>query len=250
MDDMCVFLLEDNRRELEYTKKILEQALNVTVVVSDNADETMPLLTNDISRFNAFVLDIEMEGQTYSGIDVAKAIRSNKKCALSPIIFLTSYSHFGNGVLKQLHYYDFISKSAPIEQLVAVLQQALGLEKRMPTFLDRPKLIIDGRKFQTEISADRISCIEQFGNELVVTDYSGKTERYFTKSRAFESICDQIAAISDCPLEQIHRSVIINVLRIKSIDMEKNTGRVTLFNISDKKPAGKTYLYKLSAYIE
>lgn len=250
MGDNCVFLLEDSRDDLEYIKTILEKSLNVTVLVSDNADETIPLLTRNISRIKAFVLDIEMVGQKYSGIDVALAIRNNPECVLTPIIFLTSYSHFGKGALKQIHYYDFISKSAPIEQLITVLQQALGLEKKTPSFLDKYRVIINGRKFQSEIVLDDISCIEQFGNELIVTDYFGKETRYLIKSHAFESICDQIAAFPDCPFEQIHRSVIINVHRIKSIDMEKNTGRVTLFNVSDMKPAGKTYLHKLLMYIE
>ena len=250
MEDVCIFLLEDNDADLEYTKSVLENALHATVVVADNADDVIPLLNRDLSRFKAFVLDIEMAGQKYSGIDVALAIRKNPHCTLTPIIFLTSYSHFGKGALKQIHYYDFISKSAPIEQLITVLQQALGLEKTLPPFLNKRTVVIDGRKFQTEISLEEISCIEQFGGKLIVTDYAGNETCYLIKSHAFESICEQIFTIPNCPFERIHRSVIINVHRIKSIDMGKNTARVTLFNVKEAKPAGKTYMHKLLIYTE
>lgn len=106
-----IFLLDDQLDELNNVKSFLEDQLPVKVVPVSNSDVAMQLVKKHTSLFSAYILDIEMVGQKYSGIQVAETIRSQPRSTLVPIIFLTSHAHFGGGVLQNIHYYDFFSKA-------------------------------------------------------------------------------------------------------------------------------------------
>ncbi len=243
-----ILLLEDNLIELKKIKETIENHLSVDVIPINNADNMMSLITKYAGRFSAFVLDIEMSGQAYSGIDLAQKIRQLPECTHTPIIFLSSHSHYSGGVLKNLHYYDFICKPYDPSLLIRSLENALALNIAASSAEDTSNtLLLDGPHFQYELRASTISCIELFRNEMIVTDLLGNDTRYIVKPKALPSICNQLEHINTS-LSQVHRCYIINLNRIKKIEWSKNTALVYLFNVSKPVPVGKSFLHILSAY--
>ncbi len=212
-----------------------------------NAATAAELIPKIYSKISAFILDIEMKGQELTGIQIAEQIRKNPQCATVPIIFLTSYVHFGSGALHDIHYYDFLSKVDSKKLLINTLEKALGIHL-VTNNLSTPHIIVECTSCSLEISIESISCIDLFGSKLLITDFSGETQAYRVKPHAFSDICVQLENISGHSLKQIHRCVIVNVNRIKEIQWHKNSAQIWLFNVSDWKPAGKTYLHKLSQF--
>jgi len=216
------------------------------VITFEKAEDAFSALNSCQYEFCAFILDIELAGQKHTGIDIAEIIKSNAQTASKPIFFLTSYKHFGYGSLKHLHYYDFFTKDTDFEKITASIEKAVfpqneGKQKSSIVFLQ-------GLFCVYEINLNDVSCIEQFGKEIVITDLSGHVSSYRVKPCAFINVCKQIEQLDYKNFQQVHRSIILNFHRIQKIDWHKNTASVILFNTSDCKPVGKTYLEKLKIF--
>ena len=244
-----IFLLEDDSDELNRIKDTLELRLPVQIFPIPDSEASIQIIQKHYDIFSAYILDIEMSGQKYSGIQVAEAIRNQPQCALVPIIFLTSHAHFGAGGLHYIHYYEFFQKPCDVDRLVATLQEALSINS-INEHSEHTTINIESNHLSVELDLEDISCIEIFGTQLYVTDLLGKVATYKVKPNVFSSICQRLKTMGNCSLRQIHRTVIINVNRIKRIEWRKNTATVWLFNVKDWKPAGKTYLNVLSPYSE
>lgn len=243
-----VFLLDDDNEELSRLKLVLEEELQVrTLPVSDSA-AAMEIITAHAHLFSAYVLDIEMVGQKYSGIQIAEHIRRQPGCALVPIIFLTSYSHFGAGSLHYIHYYDFFQKPCSAERMVRSVSQALSIDSPNTPPSQPPTITFETNRLCVELNLADVSCIELLGSYISVTDLLGEVTVYRVRSNVFSSICYELDLLRGHSLMQIHRSIIINVNRIKEIIWQKNTATVHLFNVAEPKPAGKTFLHNLSIY--
>ncbi len=243
-----VLLLDDDQTELEKTKQLLENNLIVKIIPIDNADNIMPLLTDYATHFSAFILDIEMTGQSHTGIDIAKKIRQIPGCLHTPLIFLSSYAHYSGGVLKDLHYYDFICKPYNSSILLRVLQQALAIKSPISLSSEtQDNILFDGTQFSYEVNTNTISCIELFRNEIIITNLLGNDTTYVVKPKAFSAICNQLENMHTA-LAQVHRCYIINLNRIKHIERSKNTAQITLFNVQKTIPIGKSFFHLLDIY--
>lgn len=207
----------------------------------------MEVLDKYYDKFSAYVLDIEMIDQKYSGIEVAEKIRKLPNGSLVPIIFLTSHSYFGGGGLRKIHYYEFFQKPSNPIKVLNTLKSALSSEAKIKPSENQP-LIFETGKLTVELDISTISCREVYGSELVVTDFCGKSDSYHIKSSTFSKICKELNKRNDHSLKQTHRCVIINVNRIKHIEWRKNAATVWLFNVDEPKPVGKTYLHNISVY--
>lgn len=239
-----IFLMDDESTELVRIQKILETQLPVKVVPISDSDVGIRLIRQTPSAFSAYILDIEMVGQTYCGIQVAEEIRRQPGCALVPILFLTSHTHFGGEALHHIHYYDFLQKPCDAERLIDDLRSALALD-------DTPKppcVLIEGRNGSFDLELSAISCIELSGQDMLITDFRGRVTAVPAKPNAFSRLCARLETIPGHSLVRIHRSVIINRNRIREIEWRKNSATVWLFNVADWKPAGKNYLDNLSMY--
>lgn len=243
-----ILLLDDNHNHLTQISDFLSNNPSLEIVSFSESLSALQALENKVYNFSAFILDIEMTGQEYSGIDVAERIRELPGNALKPIIFLTSYAHFSFGALKHIHYYDFFHKPCKPEALSNSLKRALSAND----FANQKQqvLTIHLNHFEIEVDIKSVSCMELFSNVLVVTDLLGNEQRYKVKPNTFTDICNQLTAFRSTYLQQVHRSVIVNLNRIKKIEWQKNTAMIWLFNVHDWKPVGKTFLKKLDAYRE
>ena len=241
-----IFLLEDDPAELERLKHDINQQLHIPIIAMTSSDKAIDWLGQFPAPCAAFILDIEMKSQKYSGIQVAEKIRQNPLFITTPIIFLTSYGHFGRGALQHIHYYHFMNKPYAMSFFIQILSEAISPPS--PNSMQISTLLLESTHYTYELPTEDISCIEQFGSKIVVTDLLGKESTYIVKTNAFSHICGQIKELEHCPLHQVHRSVVINFNRIQKIDWKKNYATVWLFNIAIGKPVGRTYLNTLSIF--
>lgn len=240
-----ILLVDDDATALSETRKLIEHHIPARVIPADNADAVTASIEKYAPYFSVFILDIEMTGQSCTGIDIAQKIRQTSGCEHSPIIFLTSHKHFGGSALKKLHYYDFINKPYDKTVLIQSIQQALAIDSTTST--DIATIQFDDLQAHHQIKANSILCIELVQNNLIVTDNLGRDFVYQVRSKTFLSICNQISHIQS-PLAQVHRCYIVNLYRIKEIVFGKNTALLSLFNSDKQIPVGKTFLNILSVY--
>lgn len=240
-----ILLVDDDATALSETRKLIEHHIPARVIPADNADAVTASIKKYAPYFSLFILDIEMTGQSCTGIDIAQRIRQTSGCEHSPIIFLTSHKHFGGSALKQLHYYDFIHKPVDAAVLLQSIQQALAIDSATST--DIAMIQFDDLQTHHQIKTNNILCIELVQNNLIITDCLGYDFIYQVRSKTFHSICDQISHVQT-PLAQVHRSYIVNLHRIKEIVFGKNTALLSLFNSDKQIPVGKTFLNILSVY--
>ena len=241
-------ILDDDPILSKRLSEYLNQVLPFHVITFEKAEDAFSALNSCQYEFCAFILDIELTGQKHTGIDVAEIIKSNAQTSSKPIFFLTSYKHFGYGSLRHLHYYDFFTKNTDFEKIATSIENAIlphNDEK-----LKSPIISLQGLFCVYEIKLNDISCIEQFGKEIVITDLSGHVSSYRVKPCAFIHVCKQIEQLNYKKFQQVHRSIILNFHRIQKIEWHKNTASVFLFNTPDCKPVGKTYLEKLKIFKE
>lgn len=243
-----VMILEDDPIQMQILIRNLNKKMQIRAIPFCNADDAISSLTDTSYDFLAYILDIEIKNQHRSGIDVAEKIREIDGNNYKPIIFLSSYTHFGFGALNHLHYYEFVNKDSNWFQIANVLQRAISTSSGVRN--SSTPLILNTTRFQYEIDVKNVSCIELYTNEVVITDLIGIEKTYKVRPHAFSDLCNQLTNSKIDYLQQMHRSIILNLHRIQKIEWHKNTATVWLFNVATCKPVGKTYLEKLKIFKE
>lgn len=245
-----ILLLDDDSLELNNTKTFIESNMpSIKVIAVNSYEESINYIRKYNMDIEAYILDIELSYSKYSGIEVAKYIRNDPLKALVPIIFTTSYSHYGSGYLREIHYYDFYVKPYDKEQLLNSIKSSLSLLTKN-SFNQVNELIISLLYGASLIlNFNDITCIEIIGKELHITNMLGKVEKYHVKYNTFSKILNYICTHEELnSFIQIHRCIIINADRIKKIEKGKNIADIWLFNLDNPKPVGKTYFSKISVF--
>lgn len=162
-----ILLLDDDSLELNNTKTFIESnILSIEVIAINSYEESINYIRKYNMDIEAYILDIELSYSKYSGIEVAKYIRNDPLKALVPIIFTTSYSHYGSGYLREIHYYDFYVKPYDKVQLLNSIKSSLSLLTKK-SFNQVNELIISLLYGVSVIlNFNDITCIEIIGKEL------------------------------------------------------------------------------------
>ena len=245
-----ILLLDDDLIELNNTKSLIENDIpSISVITTNSYEKSIHYIDTYNQNIEAYILDIELSDSKFSGIDVAKFIRNDPKKALVPIIFTTSYSHYGSGFLQEVHYYDFFVKPYDKKQLLKSIKSSLSLiSKNSCNAVNKlPIPLLYGSSLL--LNFNDVTCIEINGKELSITNSLGKVEKYYVKYNTFSNIINYIAAHEELKnFIQIHRCIIINAERIKKIQKGKNIADIWLFNLNNSKPVGKTFLHQISIF--
>ena len=243
-----VMILEDDIKQIELLVRHLKSTLKIKPVVFIDAYAAITALEDPQYNFEAYVLDIELNNQELTGIDVAEKIRQNINHIRKPIIFLSSYTHFSFGSLRYLQYFEFVSKGSEMVYVENVLKRALFGD--FTSCQTATHIMLSTTKFICEIDVKNVSCIEIIRNEVIITDLLGGEKVYKVRPGTFASICEQLSSLHIDYLQQVHRCIILNLHRIRKIEWRKNTATVWLFNVSSPKPVGKTFLEKIKVFRE
>jgi len=244
-----ILWLEDNCEAfvalLSETKKTLNAKIYTT-----NAFET----AKELSVTNAidlFILDIELEGERYTGIQFAEWIRAHEAYANAPILFVSMHSHFSYRVLNRHRNCSFLKKPFQTDDFILQCGVLLGIDKYFQLFYQDSIITIPvSKQTQIEIHPQNISFIDINNGQLSIQYTDGKLEHFICSSGTFKSLVEQIKKDPGNVLRQIHRSIIVNVDQIKCVETQKKVGFVLLFNDPTPKPLGIRFRRNISDLIK
>ena len=214
---MNFIIYEDENKYIEKYKKIISKLLgpldlNYKIIEIKEYNESSKEIINNTEGSKIYILDIEVTGK--NGLDLARRIRKTGDWT-SPIIIVTSHEEFKNvGYTAKILMLNFISKCKELEnQLIETLKVALEIN------LSNKSLCYTNKGETYRIPYKDILYIEKSLNDNICNIIT-KNNNYFIRKTIIELekiLSDDIAFI------KTHRSCIVNIRNIKSVDFEKNT---------------------------
>lgn len=214
---MNFIIYEDENKYIEKYKKIIRKLLgpldlNYKIIEIKEYNESNKEIIKNTEGSKIYILDIEVTGK--NGLDLARRIRKTGDWT-SPIIIVTSHEEFKNvGYTAKILMLNFISKCKELEnQLIETLKVALEIN------LSNKSLCYTNKGETYRIPYKDILYIEKSLNDNICNIIT-KNNNYFIRKTIIELekiLSDDIAFI------KTHRSCIVNIRNIKSVDFEKNT---------------------------
>ena len=243
-----ILYVDDNPNDLLDHLTLLQRELQAKIIITKTYHAALELL--NMYTFDLFIIDIELAESRYTGIQFANEIRKTFLYSTTPIVFVSMYSHYSKRLLSTVHNCAFLTKPVASTKLL----RTVGCFWGIPQFLSaqhtsQPLIIQLPCQGCIEINPDDISYIEINQNELIVQYINGHTMHAKCQHGCFKSILAHIQAHRINHLKQIHRSFIINVEQIKSVNWSGNSGYVYLFGDPIPKPIGNRYRDQLSEFL-
>ena len=225
----------------------VEEKLPVRVILVTSLAGAQEALQT--GRFDLFLLDIEIPGERSTGIQLAEQIRRTPAYGITPIIFTSMHTHYSHWLFSTIRHCSFLPKPFTAETLIREMGVALGLPAYLKQEYVAPPLLISFSGGPAlEIDPLAVSYIEVNNRQLFVQYVNGQSVEVRCHSGTFKSILDQIGANRITNLRQIYRSILINVNQIKTVETDKNTAAVRLFNESRVFPMGTRYRDNLKEF--
>lgn len=213
---MNFIIYEDENKYIEKYKKIISRLLgtidlNYKITEIKEYNESSKEIIDSTEGGKIYILDIEVAGK--NGLDLARKIRKSGDW-VSPIIIVTSHEEFKTvGYTAKILMLNFISKCEELEsQLIETLKVALEIN------LSNKSLCYTNRGETYRIPYKDILYIEKSLNDNICNIIT-KNNKYFIRKTIIELekiLSDDIAFI------KTHRSCIVNIRNITTVDFEKN----------------------------
>lgn len=242
-----VLWLEDHIEFIKEYEDELKKQLDAAVSHAESYTKAVSLLGE--KHFDLFILDIELEGERFTGIQFADLVRSSASYINAPILFVSMHSHFSYRIISQYRNCAFLKK--PFEQSEFILQCGvlLGVGSFLSQYHQSSIITLPiTKQVQIELNPQKISYIEINRGELSIQYIDGRLEKLQCSSGAFK-ILSRALESEKSVLKQIHRCFIVNIDQIKAVEIQKNTGLVWLFSDTTPKPLGNRYREKISNLI-
>lgn len=209
-------LYEDGKEMRERYKKIILKLIgpnnnNFKIIEIDKYNQEAEKKLSNIVGNKIYLLDVEVPGK--SGLDLARKIRNDRDWD-SQIIVITSHEQYSNiGYTSKLLMLDFISKYSNIEK---ELKETLGVAVGIFTKQKSITFTLNGELYQ--IPYNQILYIEKSlnNNNCKIVTNDGE---YFTRDtiQHLEEILS-----NDQRFMKTHRSCIVNLSNVSSIDLANN----------------------------
>ncbi len=224
-----ILLLEDN---ISCRKHLLKIAASINPTLdffeTGSANEAYSYsISNDVS---VFLLDIQVED--YSGIELAKRLRSIKKYQFTPIIFITAMPTRQLEAFRKIHCYDYIIKPFTEEEAGKVLKKILI------DYIDRPNetknLALKFKNFTQMIPMNDILYVEYVNRRIIIITKDEKIKYMHMSMKKFKQLLDEDFFM------QVHQSVIINSNYVEKIEFDAKS--IKLYSVEEEIPIGRSYL--------
>lgn len=209
-------LYEDSTEMRERYKRIILKFIgsknnNYKIIEIDKYDNESENKLNSIDGNKIYLLDVEVPGK--SGLDLARKIRSNGDWE-SQIIVITSHEQYSNvGYTSKLLMLDFISKYSDIEkELKNTLNIAMDIISKQKSLT----FTLNGEIYQ--IPYNKILYIEKSLNNNNCKIVTNEGE-YYTRD-TIQNLEKTLA--EDHRFMKTHRSCIVNLNNISSVDLSNN----------------------------
>ncbi|MBQ9414969.1 MAG: response regulator [Clostridia bacterium] len=200
------------------------------------------------TRYDLFLLDIEITDGGMTGIEFAKALRENEKTRQTPILFISEYRHHSQRLLRTVFNCRFLAKPYTADDLKRELRFSLGILPKEENGREQPTLVIPLKRNESiAIHPESISSIEfKKGGVLLIRRIEGEALRLPPLVGRQTALFSQIKDKRITCLRQIYRTIVVNRDRVKKIRLQDKTGQVWLFNEQNPKPLGFRYRKNLA----
>jgi two-component system response regulator AgrA len=227
---MKVFILEDDLFQQQYLKRMIERIVKqklwscTKLIATSKPKELLTEISQSQESGNIYFLDIEIKGEQQAGLDLAKRIR-----LLDPfgqLIFVSTHSEFLPITFKyKLTALDFIDKGFDEQEFSQRVEECLDI-----AFSSKKELVAsDAFVFKNQHSDFQVPFADILFFET--TEITHKI-RLITKNRYTEFYANlQEIETLDQRLYRCHRSYVINVANIQSID---RVNRSVLFDAEEQ----------------
>lgn len=223
-----VMLVDDEAHIRLILRRVIERN-PAFCVVSECDSMTDALLAFHETQPEVVFMDIEIKGS--SGIDCAKVIAQSAPD--TKIIFATAYSEYMSNAF-ELYAFDYLVKPFDMERIQHTLeriQRSYGSQNQNPSEVpsgskkadipsekareklhEKDKILIKGKESVRFFDKDDIIFVERENNATIL--YTADAEP-FTTSMAISELEEKL---SDTGFLRSHKSYLINVSKIKSIE--------------------------------
>ena len=228
-----VLFVEDNPETL---KQLLISATRVNSNIeyhsTNSAKEALEIMAS--FPIEAFFVDIQLAD--YSGLELAKQIRTIKNYAFVPIVFITGMPTRELEAFRQVHCYDYILKPFAEYEIEAVFKKIL-LEFLNEKEIEIPETISLTFKSHTQlIRIDDIKYVEYLNRRIIITTVKESIQYLHMPLKKFKE---------KLPIDflQIHQSIIVNTNYIVKFDATLKT--ISLQDETKALPVGRSYYKKV-----
>lgn len=211
---MNFIIYEDEKEYIEKYKNIIHKLLgptdlNYKMIEIKEYNEENKKIIKKIEGNKIYILDIEVTGK--NGLELARNIRKTGDWT-SPIIIVTSHDEFKHvGYTAKILMLNFISKQENLEtQLIETLKIALEIN------MANKALCYTNKGESYRIPYKDILYIEKNLNDNICNIVT-KNETYSIRKTIIE--LEKILS-DDIGFVKTHRSCIVNIRKIKSVDFE------------------------------
>lgn len=222
-----ILIVEDDLIICEGLSEIIKTIdKELEILTTGYAEKALSHASN--GYYDAFLLDIHLID--YSGMELAKQIRSMEKYKLTPIIFITSIPTKELLAFKQIHCYDYIvkpfSRKEVIEALKTIIDYGIKNEDNQPV------LKLKQKACSYIIKQNDIIYIESINKKIYINTINEqiKLSTYSLKKLLSELTNDFV---------QCHKGYIINTNYLQKAD--KVNDLIKLSNIDKYIPIGRKY---------
>lgn len=229
-----ILILED---ELIQRKILVELIQKVSkeykIYQSDTVEEGLRIAQeNEISLF---YVDINLRDA--SGLNFAQKIRKISKYRLTWIVFITTHIKYMLEAFKEIHCYDYIMKPYETEQIEELTERLLN-EKPVNQgniIFEREYVAFDVSGIILKIFIDEIILVEvRFRTSIIYT----KTEKYELRNTSLIKVKEKI---KNPNFVQVHRSYLVNLKSIQSIDKTNSTWMIQCEKYEERIPIGDKF---------
>ena len=214
-DDDAVFAQELSRR---VRRLLQEKGLQAQLHIHQYAEE-IPRAA--MERYDIAFLDVDFSGRSYTGIDIARALREKNRNAV--ILFVTNFPEYAPEGY-EVQAFRYLLKSAVPAKLESYLQQALEqVEKAAKTV----SINICGETVRVPV--DDILYIESQQHVVQLYLTEEKSYRFYASIGALEEMLEPEGFL------RIHKSYLVNMRHIQKLQCREAelTGGRTL-RVSEK----------------
>lgn len=250
-----LFFLEDDRWIFEEMKRLLEMCAEGEELVCEqyvSMEEAEKRILQG-EQFDAFVLNIRVEGSFYTGRSLAALIREQERYTLTPIIFVSNFPLMQTWLENTLGYCWFVKKAEMTKEFPKLMTRVLGFarEERLSAkrLLVKKKESIELWVMVRDLIA--LQCVKR--DELCLfTVTEGK--RIVRGARGMMGLVEEqiYQERLDC-LQFINHSEIINLNFFKALEKrekESMTYEIRLFGCEERFIPSRQYLQKLKGWLE
>lgn len=199
-----VLVLEDEEYTRKFFKKLLLDLPQVSEVY-DTSDSKDAIRLAKEHCPDLFLLDIELNGQDMTGLDVAKQINSFDKAA--HLVFVTGYAQYALESIA-IHPYAYLLKPINVNDFIDLIKEiALNIESLH--LVNSDHLVLKTRGGIIHIPKEQIVFVEKISGHSLIHTYDGK----YQMPRTLDELEQQLGI----NFIRVHRSFIINLKHVSKV---------------------------------